>query len=290
VSAAVPRLPRLPPIGFGTSPGEELTPAELAPALGAALDAGFRLFDTAEVYGSETVLGERIAASGVPRDELFVVSKLWRTNHAFEHAVAACEGSLRRLGLDHLDLYLVHAPEPWRHVGPLDLDASLTRSEIAERATPRGADGGPEPAEVPLEETWSALVELRRRGWVRRIGIANAGVAVLERLAATGEAPEAVQVEIHPGRPEEALVAYCAGQGIHQIDQIHQIGVMAHSPLGGGAALRDPEVLERARALGISPAQAVLRWHLERGVVPIPGSHRPEHARENLRALADARI
>lgn len=276
MSAAVPRLPRLPPIGFGTSPREGLTPADLGPAIGAALDAGFRLFDTAEVYGSEAVLGERIAASGVPRDELFVVSKLWRTNHAFEHAVAACEGSLRRLGLDHLDLYLVHAPEPWRHVGPLDLDTSLTRSEIAERATPRGADGGPEPADVPLEETWGALVELRRRGWVRRIGIANAGVAVLERLAATGEAPEAVQVEIHPGRPEEALVRYCAGRGI---------AVTAHSPLGGGSALRDPEVLERARALGISPAQAVLRWHLERGVVPIPGSHRPEHARENLRAL-----
>jgi diketogulonate reductase-like aldo/keto reductase len=271
-------MPPMPPIGFGTSPGEGLRPADLAAAIGAALTAGFRLFDTAEVYGSESVLGERIAASGVPRDELFVASKLWRTNHAFAHAVAACEGSLRRLGLDHLDLYLIHAPEPWRHVGPLDLDAGLSRAEIAERAIPRGpGGGGPEPADVPLEETWGALVELRRRGLARRIGIANAGVETLERLAAaTGEAAEAIQAEIHPGRPEDDLVAHCAGRSI---------AVMAHSPLGGGAMLRDPEVLARARDLGASPAQAVLRWHLERGVVPIPGSHRPEHARENFGAL-----
>lgn len=272
----MPPVPPMPPIGFGTSPGRGLTPAELGPAIGAALTAGFRLFDSAEVYGSESVLGERIAALGVPRDELFVASKLWRTNHAFDHAIAACEGSLRRLGVDHLDFYLIHAPEPWRHVGPLDLDAGLSRAEIAERAIPRGADGGPEPADVPLEETWGALVELRRRGLVRRIGIANVGVGTVERLAATGEAPEAVQAEIHPGRPEEDLVAHCAGR---------DIAVMAHSPLGGGAVLRDPDVLAQARELGASPAQVVLRWHLERGVVPIPGTHRPEHARENYRAL-----
>ncbi len=268
--------PRIPPIGFGTSPGAGRSAGELAPAIRAALAAGFRLFDTAEVSGSETVLGDAIAGSGVPRGELYLVSKLWQTNHAFDHAIAACEGSLRRLGVERLDLYLIHSPEAWRHVGPLDLDAGLSREEIAARVVP--AAGGKElRIEVPVEETWGALQELRRRGLVRSIGVANFGVAAIETLTeATGCAPEVVQAEIHPGRPCDELVAYCRGHGI---------ALMAHSPLGGGDVLGDPRIERAARELAATPAQAVLRWHLARGVIPIPGSHRPEHVRENFGAL-----
>lgn len=266
--------PRTPPIGFGTAPGAGRSAGELAPAIRVALGAGFRLFDTAEAYGSETVLRDAIAGSGVARDELFLVSKLWQTNHAFDDAIAACEGSLRRLGVERLDLYLIHSPEAWPHVGPLEIDAGLTREEIAARVVPAGEELSDR---VPIEETWGALQKLRRRGVVRSIGVANFGVAAIEALTeASGFAPEAVQAEIHPARPCDDLVAYC---------RRHGIALMAHSPLGGGEVLADPRIARVATELAATPAQAVLRWHLARGVIPIPGSHRPGHVRENLAAL-----
>lgn len=271
-AAAMPRL------GLGTAPGPSARPVDLAPALAAGLEAGCRLFDTAEAYGSEEVLGQLVASAGVARDELYLVSKLWQTNHEPERVAEACRGSLARLGVGRLDLYLVHSPEAWRHRGPLRVEPGWEVSEIAAHAVPRSESGEVERFDVPIEETWQAMLELRRGGLTRDVGVANFGRAELEALRAAGlEAPAALQVEIHPLNPREELLRYCRARGIR---------VMAHSPFAGGRVLGHPEILGLARDLGWSPARLVLGWHLARGVVPVPGSHRPAHARENLQALA----
>jgi len=265
-------------VGFGTAPGRGLRPLDLEPAIAAAFDAGCRLFDTAEVYGTEPVLSRRLARAGIERQGVRLVSKLWQTNHAFDRALEACEGSLRRLRVERLDLYLVHAPEAWPYRGPIEIDPGWSSEEIASRVVPPMsagvAEGAAAPSEVPLEETWEAMLELRRRGLVREVGVANFEIAQLKALAGYGDdRPAVVQVEIHPLRPRDELLAYCRERGIRMI---------AHSPFGGGAVLEERRLAEAAREAGRSPAQLVLRWHLERGVVPIPGSRRPEHVHENL--------
>ena len=267
----------MPPLGLGTSPGRSSRPIDLSRALDSALDAGYRLFDTAEAYGVEPLLGQALASASIERPELYLVSKVWQTNHGFDDVLGACRASLARLGTEYLDLYLIHAPVAWRHLGPLRVEPGWSFDEIAAHVVPRDAHGEIEASCVPIEETWQAMLELRRTGLARAVGVANFDLPRLEALRAAGfEPPAVVQVELHPLKPHEELLAYCRSRGIR---------VMAHSPLGSGRLLSHARVTKLARELGRSPAQLILAWHLARGTVPVPASHRPEHVRENLGAV-----
>lgn len=264
----------LPPIGFGCSPYRGGERIDLGESIRLALETGYRLLDTAEAYGNEFQVGEILRRRPPSNGRPIVVSKVWQTNHAYQNLLSACEGSLRRLGLETLDLYLIHSPEAWRHTGPLG-DLSKQSPEAARARTLPILDDGRQATEpVPLIETWSAMEELRRRGMVRQIGVSNFGRADLEALLAEATLRPAVnQIERHPLRPRADLVRFCHRQ---------RIGVMAHSPLGGARPLAHPGLARIAGRHRKSPAQVILRWHVEAGVVPIPSSRRAARVRENL--------
>jgi diketogulonate reductase-like aldo/keto reductase len=271
-----PRRPAPRP-GLGTAPPRGLTARDLEPAIHAAIDAGCALYDTAEVYGSELVLGRALRERSVDREDVELVTKLWHTNHAPEHVIEACRGSLRRLAIDVVDLYLVHAPDSWRYRGPLEIGPDDSRETIEARVVPRDASGAVKHGDAALAQTWEAMLDLVRRGLVRRVGLANVGERELAALDARGlEVPAAIEVELHPLRPESGLRRHCAERGIR---------VLAQSPLAGAALLDHAVVRRLAAELETEPARLILRWHLDRGVEPIPGSSRPEHVRVNLDPL-----
>ena len=229
----------IPAIGFGTYP---LRGSRGVAALRDAIDAGYRLIDSAFHYDNEGAVGAAVRSSGVPRDEIVVTSKLPGRYHAHDAAVAAVEESVLRTGLDHLDLYLIHWPLPHRGL---------------------------------FVEAWQALVECRERGLVRSIGVSNflpEHLDVLERE--TGVVPAVNQVELHPWLPQTEQQAY---------HEAHGILTQAWAPVGEDSALRDEPVITRiAAAHGVTPTQVILRWDVERGIVPLPKSWSPEHRRENL--------
>ncbi|MET0189594.1 MAG: aldo/keto reductase [Pseudonocardia sediminis] len=230
----------MPRLGFGVS---EVHDAEAA--VGAALRAGYRSIDTAEVYGNEDGVGAAIAASGVPRDELFVTTKIWNDDRGFDRAMRAAGESLDRLGLDHVDLYLVHWPTR-------DHDDCV--------------------------RTWDAMETLLADGRTRAIGVSNFRRSHLERVIGLGGTVPAVnQIELHPWLEQHDLRAVHAEHGIV---------TEAWSPLGRGKLLDEPVITGIARRLGRSPAQVVLRWHLQQGTVVIPKSNSPERIAEN-RAVCD---
>jgi diketogulonate reductase-like aldo/keto reductase len=262
--------------GLGTAPPPGGCARDLEAVIGAAIDHGCTLYDTAEVYGTEAVLGRALRRCGPGRD-VEIVSKLWQTNHAPEHVLDACRGSLRRLAIDVVDHYLVHAPESWRYCGPIEIEPGETREAIEARVVPRDGAGSIARGTASLAETWEAMLDLVRRGVARAVGLANVGEKELQGLAARDLAmPAAIEVELHPLRPQGDLRRWCAERGIR---------VFAQSPLAG-AALLDHSVVRRfAAEIGTTPARLVLRWHLDRGVEPIPGSRSPEHVRANLEVL-----
>lgn len=229
----------IPAIGFGTYP---LRGSRGVAALRDAIDAGYRLIDSAFHYDNEGAVGAAVRSSGVPRDEIVVTSKLPGRYHAHDAAVAAVEESVLRTGLDHLDLYLIHWPLPHRGL---------------------------------FVEAWQALVECRERGLVRSVGVSNflpEHLDVLERE--TGVVPAVNQVELHPWLPQTEQQAY---------HEAHGILTEAWAPVGEDSALRDEPVITRiAAAHGVTPTQVILRWDVERGIVPLPKSWSPEHRRENL--------
>lgn len=231
--AAMPRL------GLGTWPmvGDEARAAVLQ-----ALDVGYRLVDTSEQYANEEAVGDAFRSSGIPRDEVFITSKFNARWHGFDLVRQACEASLQRLGLEYVDLYLVHWPNPWlgRYV-----------------------------------DAWKGLIALREAGAVRAIGTSNFLPAHIDRLLAeTGVAPEVNQIELDPTLPQTARRAF---------HQRHGIVTEAWSPLGrGGELLRAPVVRDLASRHGKSPAQVVLRWHVEHEVVPAARSSNAERITENL--------
>jgi diketogulonate reductase-like aldo/keto reductase len=229
----------LPVIGFGTYP---MTGGAAVDAGVAALDAGYRLVDTAVNYENEADVGEALRRSGVPRDEIVVTSKLPGRHHAYADAIASTKESLQRLGLDHLDLHLIHWPNPDR-----DLYA----------------------------QAWQALVELQAQGLVRSIGVSNFTAEHLDRIIAeTGVTPAVNQIELHPACPQEQMRRANAARGIR---------TEAWSPLGKREApFAEPAVARAAERHGVTPAQVILRWHLQLGTVPIPKSATPERQRENL--------
>ncbi len=208
-----------------------------------AIDTGYRHVDTARIYGNEVGVGRGIVASGVDREELFVTTKLWNSDQGRDSARAALEASLGRLGLDAVDLYLIHWPSP---------------------------------AQDRFAETWTTLVELRDEGLARSIGVSNFHAPHLERIVdATGVVPAINQVELHPYFQQRELRETHARLGI---------ATQAWSPLGqGGELLADPVVTGIAAELGdVTPAQVVLRWHLQRGLVTIPKSQHAGRIAENF--------
>jgi 2,5-diketo-D-gluconate reductase A len=205
-----------------------------------ALGVGYRHFDTAAAYVNESGVGAAVRASGVPREELFVTSKLRNGDQGYDAALRAYDDTLARIGLDRLDLYLVHWPNP---------EAGL------------------------WQDSWRALERILDEGRVRAIGVSNflpEHLAELASFAAT--APAVNQVELHPGFQQAELVANCRERGIV---------VQAYSPLGQGGALEAPAVVDLAEQIGVTPAQVVLRWHLQRGHVVIPKTTSPERMRSN---------
>ncbi|MFI1532836.1 aldo/keto reductase [Streptomyces anandii] len=233
---------RLPAIGLGTWPMDD---TEAERAVRDALGVGYRLIDTAVNYRNETGVGRAIAGSGVPREEIVVTTKLPGRHHGYEETLASFEESRRRLGLDRVDLYLIHWPLP--RVGK-------------------------------YVESWKAMIKLREDGLVRSIGVSNFTREHIERLEKeTGVLPAVNQVEMHPLFPQRELRAFHTDKGIR---------TESWSPLGRGSRLlADPAVLGVAGALGVTPAQAVLRWHTQLGAVPVPKSSDPARQRENLDVL-----
>lgn len=252
----------------------------------AAVTAGYRLFDLAELYGNERAVGRALRHAGTPRGELYVVGKAWRTSFRPAALRQACAASLARLGLDAFDLYLLHAPEAWRHVAPLGDADELGWGELERRAFPLDGAGRPAADQVPLVETWEAMRELVGEGLVARIGVSNFAPSDLSELGAelgvelgAEVGPEAVavdQIEHSPYHPDAETVDWCRARGIR---------LMAHSPLSSPGLLAEPALVALAQRHRRSPAQVVLRWNLERGLVPLPSSADPVHIAENLRVL-----
>ncbi|HZW42226.1 MAG TPA: aldo/keto reductase [Agromyces sp.] len=206
-----------------------------------AIAIGYRHLDTAAFYGNEREVGEAVRAAPVPREELFVTSKVWKDDNGFDETSRAFDASMARLELDSLDLYLIHWPVP---------------------STDRYVD------------TWRALVRLQEEGRVRSIGVANFHAHHLERIIGeTGVAPVVNQVELHPWLPQAQLRAFDAARGIR---------TEAWSPLARGRVLRTPLLDDLAAKHGRTPAQVVLRWHVQLGNVVIPKASSPERLAENL--------
>ncbi|TXS05337.1 aldo/keto reductase [Streptomyces sp. col6] len=229
---------RMPQLGFGVF---QVPDDETAAAVGHALEAGYRSIDTAAVYGNERGVGRAIADSGVPREELFVTTKLWNADQGYDQTLAAFDASLARLGLESVDLYLIHWPTPARDL---------------------------------YVETYKALEKILADGRARAIGVSNFQVPHLRRLMdRTGTVPAVNQVELHPGLQQTELRAFHAEHGI---------ATEAWSPLAQGAVLEDAAITRIAQANGVTPAQVVLRWHLQTGNIVIPKSVTPARIRQNL--------
>jgi 2,5-diketo-D-gluconate reductase A len=229
----------IPQVGFGVF---LVPPEETRQAVAEALKAGYRLIDTAQGYRNEEGVGAAIAESDVPRDELFITTKLTNSEHGYDRTLAAFEGSMNKLGLDVLDLFLIHWPLPM-------FDQYV--------------------------ETWRAFEKLLADGRVRSIGVSNFEIPHLQRLLAETDATPAVnQVELHPQFPQEELRTFHDERGIL---------TESWGPLGQGKGLlENPEILEVARRNGRTPAQVVLRWHVQLGCVVIPKSVHPDRMRENI--------
>ncbi|MDZ7704875.1 MAG: aldo/keto reductase, partial [Trueperaceae bacterium] len=248
---------------------------DLNAAMEDALDVGYRLFDLAELYGTEAQFGDLLRKPGSPeRDTLYLVGKVWNTNHGFEQTIAACEQSLRRLGVDAFDLYLIHWPQALRHTGPLGDLSLVSADEAGARAFPRNDHGDLDVVDISLTETWRALETLLARGRAKAIGVSNFGVDDLKTILDEGTTPPAVnQIEHHPYRQQRDLVDFC-----HE----NNIRVMAYSPLAAPGLLDDPIIVDIAEKHGCTPAQVVLAWNLAQGIVPIPSSTSRAHLSANL--------
>jgi alcohol dehydrogenase (NADP+) len=258
---------QMPVLGFGTLIPD---PAVTIRATRDALEAGFRHFDCAERYQNEREVGEALQtglSGGIPREDLFVTTKLWNSNHRPERVEPAFEGSLDRLRLNYLDLYLIHTPfafQPGEDPDPRDQNGDV----IYDR-------------DITLLDTWRALESLVDRGRCRAIGLSD---ITLEKLIPIYESarikPAAVQVESHPYLPETELLEFCKEKGIV---------LLAFAPLGHGmkpGLLEDPVILAIAQRVGKTPAQVLLAWAAQHGTALLTTPKTAERARENFNISA----
>jgi len=275
----------LPAVGLGLW---KIARDETARVVKEAIEEGYRHFDAACDYGNEAEAGQGFRAAfdaGLcRREDLWVTSKLWNTYHAAEHVRPACERSLRDLGLDYLDLYLIHFPIAQKYV-PFDLRYPPEWITDPDAEQPRV-----ELAPVPLAETWGAMEELVDAGLVRNIGVCNYGAALLRDLLNYARiAPSVLQVELHPFLTQEKLLRFCRENDI-VVTGFSPLGAQSYFQLNMARAeesVLENEVVRRiAEAHGRSPAQVVQRWAVQRGTAIVPKTSRRERLRENL-ALFD---
>lgn len=234
----------IPAVAFGTYKAAD---GKSADVIRAAIGAGYRYFDTASFYGTETYLAEAIRESGIPRREFFIASKLWKDEMGYENVKSAFERTLNNLRTDYLDLYLIHWPLPepgykeWRQLN---------------------------------KETWRAMEELYEAGKIRAIGLSNFLPHHIENILKDCRVRPAVdQIEYHPGYSQEAVVNYCRERGIL---------VQAWSPIGRSRVLDEPLVKELAAKYDVSPAQICLKFAVQRNIIPLPKSSSEDRMRENL--------
>ena len=226
-----------PQLGFGVW---QVPNEEAAKVVGTAISTGYRSIDTAAIYGNEIGVGKAIAASSVQRTQLFITTKNFGTT-SIPNARSALNESLSRLGLDHVDLYLIHWPKPRQNA---------------------------------YVEAWKGLVKLKEEGRAKSVGVSNFTVSHLKRIIdATGVAPSVNQIELHPRFQQKELAAYHTEHGII---------TESWSPLGQGTLLENPTLKALAQKHGRTPAQVVIRWHLDRGYIVIPKSVTPSRIRENF--------
>ncbi|MFJ4223528.1 aldo/keto reductase [Microbacterium sp. NPDC089695] len=242
----------IPQLGFGVF----LVPADEAEkAVSEALEVGYRHIDTAAIYKNEEGVGAAIAKSGIPRDELFITTKLWNDRQSGEQPHEAIRESLDKLGLEFVDLYLTHWPTPEKNT---------------------------------FVNAWTKLIEIRDAGLSRSIGVSNHLPEHLDRLVAeTGVVPAVDQIELHPAYQQRDVLAWGADKGMK---------IESWGPLGQGKypLFENPAVVAAAEAHGVTPAQAVIRWHLQKGIIVFPKSTRKERMEQNFDVfgfeLSDAEI
>jgi len=232
----------IPAVGFGTY---KLTENDGFESISAAINAGYRLLDTAAMYGNEAEVGRAIAESGIPREQFIVTTKLRGRALGFDETMLAFEESRQLLGLDVVDIYLIHWPNP-----------RLNR----------------------YLDSWQAMIELKDDGLIRSIGVCNFPRQHLQKLIdATGVTPSINQIELHPYFPQSELRTFHAEHGIQ---------TESWSPLGRGSELlREQVIVDIASAHGVTPAQAVLRWHTQQGLLPLPKSATTERQALNLNSF-----
>ena len=234
----------IPCVGFGTWQAPDGETAENAVA--SALEAGYRHIDTAAAYKNEKSVGNAIRRSGINRSEIFVTSKVWNQDRGYGRTLAAFERTMEQLGLEYLDLYLIHWPaSPSRYSDWRELNLG----------------------------TWMAMCELYKAGKVKAIGVSNFKPSHLEALMNSSIAPMVNQIEFHPGFMQTETVDFCRDNGII---------VEAWSPLGTGKLLADPSLNEVAGRYGVSAAQLCIRWCIQHQVLPLPKSVTPSRIRENI--------
>ncbi|GAB3602434.1 aldo/keto reductase [Microbacterium aureliae] len=234
---------RIPQLGYGVFK----VPADDAErAVSEALELGYRHIDTAAIYGNEEGVGAAIAASGIPREDLYITTKLWNDRHDGDEPHKAIAESLERLGLEHVDLYLVHWPTP---------------------------------ANDNYVHAWQKMIEIRAAGFTRSIGVSNHLVPHLDRIVAeTGVTPAVNQIELHPAYQQRDITDWAAA---------HDVAIESWGPLGQGKydLFGAAPVADAAAAHGKTPAQVVIRWHLQKGFIVFPKSVRRERLQENLDVL-----
>ena len=234
----------IPAVAFGTYKAAD---GKSADVIRTAIEAGYRYFDTASFYGTEIYLAEAVRESGISRDEIFIASKLWKTEMGYDNVKKAFERTLENLETDYLDLYLIHWPLPepgYKEWKQLD------------------------------KETWRAMEELYQEGKIRAIGLSNFLPHHIENILEDCTVRPAVdQIEYHPGYSQEAVVQYCKERDIL---------VQAWSPIGRQRVLTEGLVQELAEKYGVSPARICLKFAVQREIIPLPKSSSMERMKENL--------
>ena len=264
----------MPAVGLGTWKSEE---DKVGDAVKEALAAGYRHIDCAAAYNNEEGVGKALdeffSGGDLSRDDVWITSKLWNNAHREEDVVPALKQTLKDLQLDYLDLYVIHWPVAFKP------DVNYPESE----------DDFLSLDEVPITETWNAMLEAKEQGLIRHAGVSNFSKKKLEKLSSqTSEKPEMNQIELHPYLQQDDLVTYCKDQNIH---------VTAYSPLGSSdrpdqlkrddepSLLNNDIIEEIASKHGATPAQVLIKWSVERDTAVIPKSEHPGRIRENLESM-----